>query len=101
MKWWKIESSSNNKHLKGDEGVRRIICYSISSLHSNLKYKNNIIAYFNVAKPIDITFESYYGFPRISDFSFELDKNESINVLIDTVPSSDVSDNYFEKGEIT
>lgn len=101
MKWWKIESSSNNKRLKGDDGVRRIICYSISSLHSNLKYKDNIIAYFNVAKPIDITFESYYGFPRISDFSFELDKNESINVLIDTVPSSDVSDNYFEKGGIT
>lgn len=55
----------------------------------------------NVAKPIGITFESYYGFPRISDFSFELDKNETITVLIDTVSASDVSDNYFERGGIT
>lgn len=101
MKCWKIDNSLNNKHLKGDDGVRRLICYSISSLHSNLKYKDDIIAFFNVAKPIDITFESYYGFPRISDFSFELDKTETITVLIDTVPGSDVSDNYFDKGGIT
>lgn len=101
MIWWKIEYDANGKNLKGDAGVRRLICYSNSTSHSNLKYKGNIIAFLNVYKPLDITFESYYGFPCISDFSFELDKGETISVLIDTVSYSDVTDNYFEKGAIT
>nr|DAX02233.1 MAG TPA: hypothetical protein [Bacteriophage sp.] len=98
---WKIEYNATGKHLKGEAGVRRLICYSKSPTHSNLKYKGDIIAFFDSSTPIDITFESYYGFPRISDFSFELDQSTSIIVLIDTVPYSDVSDNYFEEGVVT
>lgn len=82
--------------LDGDEGVRRILCYATSSISSNLLYKGETIATFNINNNINIEFESYYGFPKISDFSLEVADNVSAMVLVDVVPYSESTDNYIE-----
>lgn len=80
--------------LDGDEGVRRILCYSTGSSSSNLLYKGNIIASFNSNNNINIEFESYYGFPKLSDFSLEVSANISALVLVDVLPYSESTDDY-------
>lgn len=80
--------------LDGDEAVRRILCYSTASSSSNFLYKGNIIASFNVNNNIDIEFESYYGFPKLSDFSLEVAPNVSVSVLVDILPYSNTKDDY-------
>lgn len=80
--------------LDGDEAVRRILCYSSGSSSSNLIYKGDIIATFNNNNNINIEFESYYGFPKLSDFSLEVSPNISVTVLVDVLPYSDSTDDY-------
>ena len=89
-------SSITTNNLTGEEGVRRILCYSSDSLTSNLLYNGNIIGTFNNNNNINIDFESYYGFPRLSDLAIEVPANISIAVLVDVVPYSDTTDNYIE-----
>ena len=86
--------------LTGDEGVRRILCYSSDASSSNLLYKGNIIASFNNSC-IDIDFKSYYGFPKLSDFSIEASPNTTISILADIVPYSVSADDYIETREVT
>ena len=74
--------------LTGDEGVRRILCYSSGALSSNLLYKNITIGTFNNNSCIDIDFKSYYGFPKLSDFSIESSPNMTILILADIDPYS-------------
>lgn len=80
--------------LDGNEGVRRILCYSTGSSSSNLLYKGENIATFNSNNNIDIEFESYFGFPKLSDFSLEVSANISASILVDVVPYSDTTDDY-------
>jgi UDP-N-acetylglucosamine pyrophosphorylase len=80
--------------LDGDEAVRRILCYSTGPSSSNLLYKGENIATFNSNNNINIEFESYYGFPKISDFSLEVSSNISAIVLVDVLPYSDSTDDY-------
>lgn len=80
--------------LDGDEGVRRILCYSTGSSSSNLLYKGENIAAFNSNNSINIEFESYYGFPKLSDFSLEVAANISAEVLVDVLPYSESTDDY-------
>ena len=87
--------------LTGDEGIRRILCYSSGELESNLLYKGELIANFNNNNNIDIEFKSYYGFPKLSDFSVETAPNMTISILADIVPYSGISNDYFETREIT
>lgn len=87
-------STINNSTLDGDEAVRRILCYSNGSSVSNLLYKGENIATFNSNNNINIEFESYYGFPRLSDFSLEVSANISAIVLVDVLPYSDPTDDY-------
>lgn len=87
--------------LDGDEGVRRILCYATDSSSSNLLYKGEIIATFNNNNSINIEFESYYGFPKISDFSLEVPANVSAIVLVDVVPYSESTDNYIETRSVS
>lgn len=87
--------------LTGDEGIRRILCYSSGSSSSNLLYKGNAIASFCKDSCIDINFESYYGFPKVSDFSIEAAPNISISILADIVPYSVISNDYIETREVT
>lgn len=94
------KSSISINNLTGEEGVRRILCYSSASSTSNLLYNGNIIGTFNNNNNIDIDFESYYGFPRLSDLAIEIPANISVAVLVDTVPYSDITDNYIEKRSI-
>jgi len=89
-------SSITTNNLTGEEGVRRILCYSSASSISNLLYNGNIIGTFNNNNNINIDFESYYGFPRLSDLAIEVPPNISIAVLVDVVPYSDTTDNYIE-----
>lgn len=89
-------TSISINNLTGDEGVRRILCYASSSSTSNLLYKGNVIGTFNSNNNINIDFESYYGFPRLSDLAIEAEANISIVVLVDVVPYSDTTDNYIE-----
>lgn len=89
-------SSITTNSLTGEEGVRRILCYSSASSTSNLLYNGNIIGTFNNNNNINIDFESYYGFPRLSDLAIEVPPNISIVVLVDVVPYSDTTDNYIE-----
>lgn len=82
--------------LTGEEGVRRIFVFSNTTSSSNLMYKKQIIGFFNSNNNIEIDFRSYYGFPKISNFSILPSSNTSIRVLIDTVPTTSVRDDYFE-----
>lgn len=94
-------SSISINNLTGDEGVRRILCYSSVSSTSNLLYNGNIIGTFNSNNNINIDFESYYGFPRLSDLAIESEHNSSIVVLVDVVPYSDTTDNYIETRSVS
>lgn len=94
-------SSTIISGLTGDDGIRRILCYSNASSDSNLLYKGEIIATFNNNNNIDIDFESYYGFPKLSDFSIEIPPNTSVSILADIVPYSVNADDYIETREIT
>lgn len=89
-------SSITTNNLTGEEGVRRILCYSSGSSTSNLLYNGNIIGTFNSNNNINIDFESYYGFPRLSDLAIEVEPNISAVILVDVVPYSDTTDNYIE-----
>lgn len=94
-------SSLNIANLTGEEGVRRILVYSTGSLSSNFLYKGEIIGSFNINNNIDIDFESYYGFPKLSDFSLEIAPNISVSVIVDVVPYSDSIDDYMESREVS
>lgn len=91
------DSTVTRINLNGEEAVRRLICYSGNSSSSNLLYKNEIIATFNINNNINIEFESYYGFPKISDFSVDVDPNAYASILVDILPYSDVTDDYITK----
>ena len=80
--------------LDGDEGVRKISCYSTGSTSSILLYKGINIATFNSNNNIDIEFNSYYGFPKLSDFSVEISANISASILVDILPYSNTKDDY-------
>lgn len=86
--------------LTGDEGIRRILCYSSGESISNLLYNGITIGTFNNNSCIDIEFESYYGFPKLSDFSIEAASNTAISILADIVPYSVSADDYIETREI-
>lgn len=94
-------SSISINNLTGDEGVRRILCYASSSSTSNLLYNGNIIGTFNSNNNINIDFESYYGFPKLSDLSIEMTPNVSAVILVDVVPYSDTTDKYIETREVS
>lgn len=97
-------SSITINNLTGEEGVRRILCYSSESSSessaSNLLYNGNIIGTFN-NNNLNIDFESYYGFPRLSDLAIEVPPNISVAVLVDVVPYSDTTDNYIETRSVS
>lgn len=95
------QSSISFVNLTGDEGVRRILCYSSDSSTSNLLYNGNVIGTFNNNNNINIDFESYYGFPKLSDLSIEISPNISVTVLVDVVPYSGTTDNYIETREVS
>lgn len=94
-------SSLTVVNLTGEEGVRRIFLYSTGSSSSNFLYKGEIISSFNINNNIEIDFESYYGFPKLSNFSIEIAPNISVSVLVDVVPYSDSIDDYMESREVS
>lgn len=94
-------STTNTTAIVGEEGVRRILCWSTGTSSSNLLYKGQNIATFNNNNNIDIEFESYFGFPKLSDFSLEVSANISASILVDVVPYSDTTDDYIERRPIT
>lgn len=94
-------SSITISNLTGEEGVRRILCYSSDSSTSNLLYNGNVIGAFSSNNNMNIEFESYYGFPRLSDLAIEAPPNNSIVVIVDVVPYSDTTDNYIETRSVS
>lgn len=82
-------------NMSGDFGVRRIICCSNNSGMSSLLNKGKIIAFFNSQNSADLTFESYYGYPKLSDFSINLFGYGSI--IVDTLPLAPINNDYFEE----
>ena len=88
-------SSGEMFNMSGDFGVRRIICTSNSSASSLLLNNDKIIAFFNSGNTVDITFESYYGYPKLSDFVVNQFGYGSI--LVDVVPESPINENYFKE----
>lgn len=85
-------------NLNGDYGVRRIICTSGSEQGSALELNGNIIAFFNRNNSLELKFDSYHGFPKLSDFSvFQFGFGA---VLVDTVPLAPINKGYFEEGEV-
>lgn len=94
-------SSVMISNLTGDEGIKRLLCYSSDASVSNLLYKGNIIANFNNNNNIDIDFKSYYGFPKLSDFSVEISPNITVTILADIVPYSVSTNDYFETREVS
>lgn len=94
-------SSITISNLTGEEGARRILCYSSASSPSNLLYNGNVIGTFSSNNNMNIEFESYYGFPRLSDLAIEAAPNNSIVVIVDVVPYSDTTDNYIETRSVS
>lgn len=83
--------------LNGDYGVRRIICTSTSEQGSSLELNGNVIAYFNRNNSLELKFDSYHGFPKLSNFSvYQFGFGA---VLVDTVPIAPINKDYFEEGE--
>lgn len=82
--------------LQGDYGVRRIICTSTSDQSSSLELNGKIIACFNRSNSLELKFDSYHGFPKLSNFSvFQFGLGA---VLVDTVPLAPINNDYFEEG---
>lgn len=82
--------------LNGDYGVRRIICTSTSEQGSSLELNGNVIAYFNRNNSLELKFDSYHGFPKLSSFSvFQFGSG---SVLVDSVPLAPINKDYFEEG---
>lgn len=82
--------------LQGDYGVRRIICTSTEEQGSSLELNGNVIAYFNKNNSLELKFDSYHGFPKLSNFSvFQFGYGA---VLVDTVPIAPINNDYFEEG---
>lgn len=82
--------------LQGDYGVRRIICTSTEEQGSSLELNGNVIAYFNKNNSLELKFDSYHGFPKLSKFSvFQFGYGA---VLVDTVPLAPINNDYFEEG---
>lgn len=91
------DEQGQNFSLNGDYGVRRIICTSASELCSTLELNGNVIGFFNKNNSLELKFDSYYGFPKLSNFSvFQFGIGA---VLVDTVPLAPINKNYFEEGE--
>lgn len=88
-------SSGKIFNMSGDFGVRRIICTSNSSTSSSLLNNGKIITFFNSQNDADITFESYYGYPKLSDFVVNQFSYGAI--LVDVVPESPINENYFKE----
>lgn len=76
--------------LRGDYAIRRLIFYSSSEV--GLRYKGILIANTNT---FHIDFLSYYGYPKLSDFSITLSSNSYVPVLADIVPEVPISSDYF------
>lgn len=79
-------------------GVRRII---ISAPNDSVKLMYDAITLVNFTRYngfVDLKFESYYGFPDASNFSFvNYDtSNANVIVLVDYVPESNIKNDYFE-----
>ena len=82
--------------LQGDYGVRRIICTSTEAQVSRLELNGNVIACFNCNNSVELKFDSYHGFPKLSKFSvFQFGLGV---VLVDTVPLAPINNDYFESG---
>lgn len=82
--------------LQGDYGVRRIICSNTSEQSSSLELNGNVIGYFNRSNSLELKFDSYYGFPRLSNFSvFQFGYGA---VIVDTVPLAPINKDYFKEG---
>lgn len=87
--------------LDGDEGVRRILCYSSSADSSNILYNGNIIGTFTSHNNFSIEFESYYGYPKISDFSIEVAPNVNVSVLVDILQYGNTKNDYINTRSTT
>lgn len=82
--------------LQGDYGVRRIICTSTSEQSSRLELNGNVIACFNRSNSLELKFDTYHGFPNLSNFSvFQIGIGA---ILVDTVPLAPINNDYFEEG---
>lgn len=82
--------------LQGDYGVRRIICTSTATEASSLEINGNVIAYFNSSNSLELKFDSYHGFPKLSAFSvFQFGFG---TILVDTVPLAPINNDYFKEG---
>lgn len=81
--------------MSGDFGVRRIICSSNNVAMSSIQNNGKLITFFNNQNSVEITFESYYGYPKLSDFVVNLFGYGII--LVDVIPESPVNDNYFKE----
>lgn len=92
------DEQGQNFSLNGDYGVRRIICTSTSEQGSTLELNGNVIAYFNRNNSLELKFDSYHGFPKLSNFSVYQFGFGAI--LVDTVPIAPINNDYFEEGEI-
>ena len=93
----RVHETAKDITLTGNECVRRILCYSEGTTGVMLFYKGIYIASFNVNNNIDIEFKSYYGFPKISDFTVSVPPNNNVSILVDTLPGTSVAQNYIER----
>ena len=100
MFYFNIQSDNQGQlfSLQGDYGVRRIICTSSSAECSTLEINGNIIACFNSSNSLELKFDSYHGFPKLSAFSvFQFGFG---TILVDTLPLGPINNDYFKEGTV-
>lgn len=98
MLYFNMQSDNQGQlfSLQGDYGVRRIICTSTEEKSSTLEINGNVIACFNRSNSLELKFDSYLGFPKLSDFSvFQFGSGA---ILVDTAPLAPINNDYFEEG---
>ena len=95
-----IQSSEQGSyyHLHGDYAVRRIICTSTAAQTSTLESNGTTIGCYNRDESLEISFESYYGFPKLSELSIYQYGFGAI--AVDIVPYGPYNEKYFEIGEV-
>lgn len=84
------ENVSTDISFKGKYPVRRLLIFNNTNLP--VRYNGELIMYNN---NINVTFESYFGYPNSQKFTVNLPAGGYVAVLYDSIPNSEINENYF------
>lgn len=83
-------SVSADISFKGKYPVRRLLIFNNTNIP--VRYNGDLIMY---SSNINVTFESYFGYPNSQNFTINLPAGGYVAVLYDTIPNSEINEKYF------